>query len=74
MTNPPDEKYLDIDPLRESYLESIIDVPAAKESITAHNTALLCIDVQYLDAAPGYGVFADLENISKAIPCLTNWV
>jgi len=67
MTKKPDEKYLGIDPLRESYVESIIDVPAAKESISAHNTALLCVDIQYLDAAPGYGVFADLEKSTVPI-------
>ncbi|MDX1812696.1 MAG: isochorismatase family cysteine hydrolase [Gammaproteobacteria bacterium] len=62
MTKKPYKKFLGIDPLRESYVESIINVPAARESITTHNTALLCIDIQYLDAAPHYGVFADLEN------------
>ncbi len=31
------------------------------ESLASRGTALLCIDMQYLDAADGYGVFADPE-------------
>ena len=56
--------YIDIDPLEESYRESIAEAPEVKESLAEHHTALLVIDIQYLDAAPGYGVFADLENSS----------
>jgi nicotinamidase-related amidase len=66
MKKKPDQEFLYIDPLKESYRESIIDIPAARESISTHHTALVCIDLQYLDAAPGYGVFADLEN--SAVP------
>lgn len=51
--------YIDIDPLREAYRESITDAPALLKSLEQHHTALLSIDLQYLDAAPGYGVFAD---------------
>lgn len=51
-----------VDPLRETYRESITDIPAVKKSLERHNTALLCIDLQYLDAARGYGVFADAER------------
>lgn len=48
-----------IDPLREVYRESFTHNEARQESLENHNTALLCIDMQYLDAAPGFGVFAD---------------
>ncbi|MDH5231622.1 MAG: cysteine hydrolase [Gammaproteobacteria bacterium] len=51
-----------IDPLGDSYRESITDIPQVTESLEKHNTALLVIDLQYLDAARGYGVFADLEK------------
>lgn len=56
------EDYLNIDPLEESYRESIAEAPGIVESIEKHKTALLVIDVQYLDAAPGFGVFADAEK------------
>lgn len=56
------EKYLDIDPLAETYRESIAEIPAVFQSLKDHRTALLCIDLQYLDAAPGIGVFADSEQ------------
>lgn len=59
--NPTTEQYLEIDPLRDAYRESIIDIPAVTQSLERHNTALLCIDMQYLDAAPGFGVFADAD-------------
>ncbi|MCB1876454.1 MAG: cysteine hydrolase [Chromatiales bacterium] len=55
----PVENYPNIDPLRESYRESITHIPAVTQSLVQHKTAMLCIDLQYLDAAPGYGVFAD---------------
>lgn len=51
-----------LDPLAETYRESIVEAPAVTASIEAHKTALLCIDMQYLDAAPGYGVFADAHR------------
>jgi nicotinamidase-related amidase len=57
-----DQEYLHVDPLEETYRESISEAPGVTESLEAHNTALLVIDVQFLDAAPGYGVFADLES------------
>ncbi|MFG0287429.1 MAG: cysteine hydrolase family protein [Rhodopirellula sp. JB044] len=50
-----------LDPLRDAYHESFIDNPKHMEFLTGRNTALLCIDLQYLDAAPGCGVFADSE-------------
>jgi nicotinamidase-related amidase len=58
---PVSVDYRDIDPLRNAYRESITHSPAVTRSLESHKTALLCIDMQYLDAAPGYGVFADVE-------------
>lgn len=55
-------QYLDIDPLADAYRESIAEAPAVRRSLQQHHTALLCIDLQYLDAAPGFGVFADAEK------------
>lgn len=57
-----DKDYMDVDPLRDAYRHSITHTAAALESIVKHHTALLVIDLQYLDAAPGYGVFADAER------------
>lgn len=51
-----------IDPLREAYVENIVEAAGRTRSLERHNTALLCIDMQYLDAARGYGVFADAES------------
>lgn len=56
------EDFLKIDPLEEKYRESITEAPGIVESIEKHKTALLVIDLQYLDAAPGFGVFADAEK------------
>lgn len=56
------EEFLDVDPLRNAYRESITNTPAVTLSLESHKTALLCIDMQYLDAAKGYGVFADVVN------------
>ena len=56
------EKFLDVDPLAGAYRESIAEIPAVFQSLREHNTALLCIDLQYLDAAPGFGVFADAQK------------
>lgn len=61
--NVPDPDGLDafamIDPLREQYAETLITKPALRRELKNHSVALLCIDLQYLDAARGYGVFAD---------------
>lgn len=54
-----DLDYTDVDPLKDSYRESIVEAPEVKSSIEEHHTALLCIDLQYLDGARGHGVFAD---------------
>lgn len=56
------KNYLDVDPLAGAYRESIAEAPAVLKSLQQHHTALLCIDLQYLDAAPGYGVFANAEQ------------
>ena len=54
------EAFLEVDPLRDTYRKSITHAPDVSRSLRTHRTALLCIDLQYLDAAPGYGVFADV--------------
>jgi len=53
-----DEVHLNEDPLKDSYKE-ILKPERRARSLRQHSTALLCIDLQYLDAAPGHGVFAD---------------
>lgn len=60
------KNFLDIDPLKQAYRENIVDAPGQIASLEKHNTALLCIDMQYLDAARGYGVFADA--VSSGLP------
>ncbi|MDQ8202903.1 isochorismatase family cysteine hydrolase [Pelagicoccus sp. SDUM812003] len=50
------------DPLKTVYHESIVDNPGHFSQLINHNTALLCIDLQYLDAVEGYGVFRDPET------------
>jgi nicotinamidase-related amidase len=57
---PSTEEFLEVDPLRDAYRKSITHAPSVTRSLQAHRTALLCIDLQYLDAAEGYGVFADV--------------
>lgn len=47
-----------LDPLKEIYHDSLIEVPDHATGLLEHHTALLVIDVQYLDAAEGHGVFA----------------
>lgn len=57
-----DEKYLHVDPLRESYREAVLETPEQKKALKQRHVALMVIDIQYLDAAPGFGVFADIEK------------
>ncbi len=57
-----DEAFLNIDPLAQNYKESVTENEAVLESLEQHRTALLVIDIQYLDAADGYGVFANAEK------------
>ncbi|WP_038052311.1 cysteine hydrolase family protein [Thioalkalivibrio sp. ALJ1] len=54
-----DYDYDNLDPLREQYQESLITTPVLRRELREHHVALLCIDLQYLDAARGHGVFAD---------------
>ena len=56
------EEYLYVDPLEQNYREAISETEEIKASLEQHKTALLVIDLQYLDAAEGYGVFADGKN------------
>lgn len=58
---PPDPSN-HLDPLKDVYHESFIDNPAHSDFLTHRHTALLCIDLQYLDAAPGHGVFRDADS------------
>lgn len=50
------------DPLRHIYHESIGGNPAHYQYLISGDTALLCIDMQYLDAAEGSGLFTDPEK------------
>jgi nicotinamidase-related amidase len=54
-------EFLNVDPLRQNYREAFTATPALQRSLRRSGTALLCIDMQYLDAVRGYGVFADAE-------------
>ena len=56
------EDYLHVDPLKEAYVESLFETPTFEQSIQLNKVALMVIDVQYLDAAPGHGVFADVQK------------
>lgn len=53
---------INLDPLRENYREAFVTNPHRAEYMADGKVALLCIDMQYLDAAEGYGVFSDPEN------------
>jgi len=55
-----------LDPLAQNYLDNIVDVAEQRDALRRHDTALLCIDMQYLDACKGYGVFADA--VSSGLP------
>ena len=57
-TTPPPSP----DPLRKIYRKHIVQNPAHYEYIAHNHTALLCIDMQYLDAAEGHGLFKDDET------------
>jgi nicotinamidase-related amidase len=54
-----DPEMINEDPLREIYVESIIENPEREENYDQQHIALLVIDMQYLDAARGHGVFAE---------------
>lgn len=51
-----------VDPLLDAYHQGIIDNPAHQTFLDRRTTALLCIDLQYLDAARGHGVFRDATS------------
>lgn len=51
-----------VDPLKDLYHESFIDTPAHFSSLINRQAAMLCIDLQFLDAADGYGIFRDDER------------
>lgn len=48
-----------MDPLAEVYRDAMTAPTPVYEALAHKHAALLVIDVQYLDAAPGYGVFQD---------------
>ncbi len=50
------------DPLETVYHTSIVADPGHYEHLHRGNAALLCIDMQYLDAARGHGVFKDVTQ------------
>lgn len=56
------EEYLHVDPLQPAYRRWLSENKAVQESLERHHTALLVIDLQYLDAAEGCGVFADAAS------------
>lgn len=60
------DPFVNVDPLKQTYRENIAQADGVARSLERHNTALLCIDMQYLDAAPNYGVFA--EATSHGLP------
>jgi nicotinamidase-related amidase len=59
-------EFLNVDPLRENYRDAFTRTPALRRSLEHAGTALLCIDMQYLDAVRGHGVFA--EDATSGIP------
>lgn len=50
------------DPLHDRYHDKVVDSPDHYLSLISRDTALLVIDMQYLDAARGYGIFAEAEK------------
>lgn len=50
------------DPLFDFYHEGMVDTPEHQTFLVNHATALLTIDLQYLDAAEGFGVFKDVHS------------
>lgn len=50
------------DPLLETYREAFVTNPRRAEHLADGKVALMCIDVQYLDAAEGHGLFADPDK------------
>ena len=50
------------DPLKQIYRDSFVENPKHLTDLRNRDTALLCIDMQYIDAAEGYGLFKDYES------------
>ena len=50
------------DPLLDAYIENVVDEERQLGLLAKRSAALLCVDLQYLDAADGYGVFAAPET------------
>lgn len=48
-----------IDPLKEQYRDAVASTRRIRSAMDEMRAALLCIDMQYLDAAEGIGVFAE---------------
>lgn len=61
-TTPPDPQPGGKDPLRKNYREAFVTNPSRAEHLEQGKIALMCIDVQYLDAADGWGLFSDPEK------------
>jgi len=57
--NPPDT----IDPLKPVYRKSFIENPKHQQDLANRDTALLCIDMQYLDAAEGHGLLRMINRL-----------
>ena len=57
-----DERTSELDPLRQTYRESISESDYMLERLTPETIALLVIDMQYLDAAPDVGGFSEAER------------
>lgn len=55
------------DPLRASYRQSITAEKPIMRALERRDTALLCIDLQYLDALPDQGIFGDFVEDSLAV-------
>lgn len=55
-----------LDPLKEVYHDSIAESPQHRKALRKKDTALLVIDMQYLDAARGHGIFADV--VESGVP------
>lgn len=69
MTTAPerDPNFDNVDPLGDTYREAITNPRRVARALADHRTALLVIDVQYLDAAPDHGVFAtEQAGVSEA--------
>jgi nicotinamidase-related amidase len=50
------------DPLRTVYHESFVENPAHFQNLISRASALMVIDMQYLDAAEGHGIFKDVTS------------